>query len=134
MGIISWDDFRRGILAIFIIVPTIISSIYFSSALQSYGLTGADLWGLQRKDIPNDVIEPLLNLRSQKYFFKYKLMHEIKSRISNQELFQRYEQEIENQISIIPHHATEYFFLGFLVLIFGVFGYIINKLFPDDII
>ena len=60
-------------------------------------------------------------------------MNEVKSRIPNQELFKRYNQDIENQISIIRQPALEYFFLGFLALIYGSLGFIFNKVFPDAI-
>ena len=129
MRIVSLGDILRGLFALFIIVPTIILSIYLSSALQSYILTGSDLWSLQKKSVPNVLIESLYEIQSEKYFFKYKLMNSVESKISNPELFKKYKQEIENQISIVPLPAIEYFFLGFLALIYGVFGYIFRKLF-----
>ena len=133
MGIISFDDIRRGVLSFFLIAPTVLLSIYLSSALQRYSLNGLDLWDLQRKNVPSTVINSLNELRLKKYFFKYKLMNEVKSRIPNSELFKRYNQEIESQISITPQPALEYFFLGFLALIYGLLGFIFNKLFHDGI-
>jgi len=129
MGVISLGDILRGFLSFFLIAPTIVLSIYLSSALQSYILTGSDLWSLQKKSVPNVLIESLYEIQSEKYFFKYKLMNSVESKISNPELFKKYKQEIENQISIVPLPAIEYFFLGFLALIYGVFGYIFRKLF-----
>ena len=89
MGIISFDDIRRGVLSLFLVVPTILLSIYLSSALQSYSLNGEDLWDLHRKNVPNAEIDLLHELRLQKFFFKYKLMNEVESRIANPELFKR---------------------------------------------
>ena len=133
MGIISFGDIRKGVLSIIIIAPTILLSIYLSSALQSYSLNGSDLWNLQRKNVPNAVVDSLHELRFKKFFFKFNLMNEVKSRIPNQELFKRYNQDIENQISIIRQPALEYFFLGFLALIYSSLGFIFNKVFPDAI-
>ena len=131
MVIISLGDIRKGVLSLFLIVPTILLSIYLSPALQCYSLTGSDLWNLQRGNVPNVVIDSLNELRAKKFFFKYKLMNEVKSRIPNPELFRMYKGEIENQISIIPQTALEYLFLGFLALIYGFLDFTIRRFFPE---
>ena len=59
-------------------------------------------------------------------------MNEVESRIANPELFKRYNQEIENQITKITQPALEYYFLGFLALIYGILGFIFKKFFPEE--
>jgi len=130
---ISFSDIRRLILAFFLILLTTIFSVYFRSVFQSYSLSVSDLSELKTKNIPDIVIKPLHELQRQKFFFKYQLMNEARSIIQNQDLFQRYAQEIKTQISIVPQPAIEYFFLGFLAFFFWVFGFICKIFLPDDL-
>ena len=78
MGIITWGDIRRGMLAIVLVIaPTVLLGTYLAPALQSYQITGPDLWELKRKQVPDAVIKPLHVLRLKLYFFKFKLMSEV---------------------------------------------------------
>ena len=91
MGIITWGDLRRGTLArVLVIAPTVLLGTYLAPALQSYQITGPDLWELKRKQVPDAVIEPLHELRLKPYFFKFRLMSEVESRISNPALYKKY--------------------------------------------
>ena len=94
MNIITWGDIRRGILAIvLVIIPTVLLGIYIGPALQSYQITGAGLWELKRTGVTDEVIEPLHVLRLKPFFFKFKLMSEVESRIDNPELFKKYKKK-----------------------------------------
>ena len=74
MEIITWDDIRRGTLAIvLVIVPTVLLGTYMAQALQSYQITGPGLWELKRKGTPDALIEPLHELRLKPFFFKFRL-------------------------------------------------------------
>ena len=95
MEIITWDDIRLGTLAIvLVIVPTVLLGTYIAPALQSYQITGPGLWELKRKGAPDALIEPLHELRLKPFFFKFRLMSEVESRISDADLFKKYEKKI----------------------------------------
>lgn len=130
MEIISWFDIRRAALAIFVVIlPTILLSIYITSALQMYHINGASLWQLKKKNVPDEVIEPLHELRLKEYFFKYRLMNAIESRISNSDLYKKYKISIVNQINIVPMPAVEYIFLLILSLFYGILWILSRKYF-----
>ena len=98
MGIITWGDIRSGTLAIvLVIVPTILLGTYLASALQSYQITGPGLWELKREQVPDAVIEPLHELRLKPYFFKFRLMSEVESRISDPALYKKYKTKLEKK-------------------------------------
>ena len=112
MKIITWGDIRRGTLAIvLVVIPTVLLGTYIKPALQSYQITGPGLWQLKRTYVPDEVIEPLHVLRLKPFFFKFRLMNEVESRIDNPELFKKYKNKIERQLQKIPIPAVEYFFL-----------------------
>ena len=115
MKIITWGDIRRGTLAVvLVIIPTVLLGTYIGSALQSYQITGPGLWQLKRTYVPDEVIEPLHVLRLKPFFFKFRLMNEVESRIDNPELFNKYKNKIERQLQTIPILAVEYIFLATL--------------------
>ena len=121
--IFTWDDIRRGTLAILlVIIPTVLLGTYIGPALQSYNITGPGLWELKRANVPDEVIGPLQEPRLQPFFFKFRLLNEIKSRIANPELFNKYQKRIEVQIQIIPKSAVEYIFLAIIALYYFVYG------------
>jgi hypothetical protein len=69
MDIINWGDFRRGTLAILlVIIPTLLLSNFIEPALQSHQITGPGLWQLKLSKVPDTVIEPLHVLRLKPYF------------------------------------------------------------------
>ena len=132
MKIITWGDIRRGILAIvLVIIPTVLLSIYIGVALQSYQITGPGLWQIKRTNVPDVVIEPLHVLRLKPFFFKFRLMDEVDSRIDNPKLFNKYKKQIERQLKTIPIPAKEYIFLLTLALYYFVLWYITRKWFLD---
>ena len=136
MGIITWGDLRRGTLAIVLVIaPTVLLGTYLVPALQSYQITGHGLWELKRKQVPDAVIEPLHELRLKKYFFKFRLMSEVESRISDPALYKKYKKKIERLISgnlsILPMPAIEYIFLAALAAYYGVLWFGTRKWFPD---
>ena len=130
--IFTWGDIRRGTLAIvLVIIPTVLLGTYIGAALQSYHITGQGLWELKRTKVPDEVIEPLHELRIQPFFFKFRLVSEIKSRIANPELFNKYQKKIEGQIQIIPKSAVEYIFLAIIALYYLVLWYTTRRWFPN---
>ena len=136
MGIITWGDLRRGTLAIVLVIaPTVLLGTYLAPALQSYQITGPGLWELKRKQVPDAVIEPLHELRLKPYFFKFRLMSEVESRISDPALYKKYKKKIERLISgnlsILPMPAIEYIFLAALAAYYGVLWFGTRKWFPD---
>ena len=132
MKIITWGDIHRGTLAIvLVIIPTVLLSTYIRPALQSYQITGPGLWQLKRTYVPDEVIEPLHVLRLKPFFFKFRLMNEVESRIDNPELFKKYKNKIERQLQKIPIPAVEYIFLTTLALYYFVLWYTTRKWFPD---
>ena len=132
MKIITWGDIRRGTLAIvLVIIPTVLLGTYIEAALQSYQITGPGLWQLKRTNVPDEVIEPLHVLRLRPFFFKFRLMSEVESRIDNAELFNKYKNKIERQLQTIPIRAVEYIFLATLALYYFVLWYTTRKWFPD---
>ena len=132
MKIITWGDIRLGTLAIvLVIIPTVLLGTYIGLALQSYQITGPGLWQLKRTNVPNEVIEPLHVLRLKPFFFKFRLMNEVESRIDNPELFKKYKNKIERQLQKIPIPAVEYIFLTTLALYYFVLWYKTRKWFPD---
>ena len=91
MKIITWGDIRRGTLAIvLVIIPTVLMGTYIGAALQSNQITGPGLWQLKRTNVPDEVIKPLHELRLKPFFFKFRLMSEVESRIDNPELSNNY--------------------------------------------
>ena len=132
MKIITWGDIRRGTLAVvLVIIPTVLLSTYIWPVLQSYQITGPGLWQPKRKNVPDEVIEPLHALRLKPFFFKFRLMSEVESRIDNLELFNKYKNKIERQLQKIPISAVEYIFLATLALYYFVLWYTTRKWFPD---
>ena len=132
MKIITWGDIRRGTLAIvLVVIPTVLLGTYIGPALQSYQITGPGLWQLKRTYVPDEVIEPLHVLRLKPFFFKFRLMKEVESRIDNPELFKKYKNKIERQLQEIPIPAVEYIFLTTLALYYFVLWYTTRKWFPD---
>ena len=132
MKIITWGDIRRGTLAIvLVIIPTVLLGTYIGAALQSYQITGSGLWHLKQTNVPDEVIEPLHVLRLKPFFFKFRLMNEVESRIDNPELFKKYKNKIERQLQKIPIPAVEYIFLTILALYYFVLWYTTRKWFPD---
>ena len=132
MNIITWGDIRRGTLAIVIvIIPSVFLGTYIGPALNSYQITGNSLWQLKRTNVPDKVIEPLHVLRLKPFFFKFRLMSEIESRIDNPELFNKYKNKIERQIQTNSMPALEYIFLTTLALYYFVLWYTTRKWFPD---
>ena len=135
MKLITWGDIRRGLLAIvLVIIPTVFLATYIPQqllALQSYQITGPGLWQLKRTNVPDEVIEPLHVLRLKPFFFKFRLMSEVESRIDNPELFNKYKNKIERQLQTIPIPAVEYIFLATLALYYFVLWYTTRKWFPD---
>ena len=94
MKIITWGDIRRGTLAIVLaIIPTFLLGTYIGPVLQSYHITGPGMWKLKRANVPDEVIGPVHELRLQPFFFKFRLISEIKSRIANPELFNKYQKK-----------------------------------------
>ena len=136
MKLITWGDIRKGLLAIvLVIIPTVLLGTYIGPALQSYQITGPGLWQLKRTNVPDEVIEPLHVLRLKPFFFKFRLMNEVESRIDNPELFNKYKNKIERQFqtgdSTIPMPAEDYIFLATLALYYFVLWYAKRKWFPD---
>ena len=132
MKIITWGDIRRVTLAIvLVIIPTVLLGTLIRPALQSYQITGPGLWQLKRTNVPDKVIEPLHVLRLKPFFFKFRLMSEVESRIRNPELFNKYKNEIESELETIPLPAAEYIFLATLALYYFVLWYTTRKHFPD---
>ena len=132
MEIITWGDIRRGTLAIvLVIVPTVLLGTYMGRALQSYQITGPGLWELKRKGAPNALIEPLHELRLKPFFFKFRLMNEVESRISDADLFKKYEKKIERQISGISMPAVEYIFLAVLAAYYWILWFVTRRWFPN---
>ena len=132
MKIITWDDIRRGTFAIvLVIIPTVLLGTYIGTALQSYQITGPGLWQLKRTNVPDEVIVPLHVLRLKPFFFRFRLMSEVESRIDNPALFNKYKNKIKRQLQTIPIPAVEYIFLVTLALYYFVLWYTTRKWFPD---
>ena len=132
MKIITFDDIRRGTLAIvLVIIPTVLLGTYIGPALQSYQITGPGLWQLKLTNVPDEVIEPLHELRLRPFFFKLRLMSEVESRIENPDLFKKYKNKIEQQLQTIPIRAVEYIFIAILALYYFVLWYTTRKWFPE---
>ena len=94
MDIINWGDFRRGTLAILlVIIPTLLLSNFIEPVLQSHQITGPGLWQLKLSKVPDTVIEPLHVLRLKPYFFKFRLMNEIELRIADPALYKKYKKK-----------------------------------------
>ncbi len=130
MEIITWGDLRRGTSAILLVViPTVLLGTYISPALQSYHITGPGLWQLKLDNVPDEVIEPLHLIRLKPFFFKFRLMNKVESRIDNPELFNKYKNKIERQLQPIPLPAVEYIFLATLALYYFVLWYATRKWF-----
>ena len=132
MDIINWGDIRRGTTAIIlVIIPTVLLGTYIASILQSHQITGPGLWELKRIKVPDAVIEPLHELRGKPYFFKFRLMGEVESRITDSVLYSKYKNKIEAQISNIAMPAVEYIFLVTLAVYYWILWFSTRKYFPD---
>ena len=132
MKIITRGDLRRGTLAIvLVIIPTVLLGNYIGVALQSYQITGPGLWQLKQKNVPDEVIEPLHALRLKPFFFKFRLMSEVESKIDNPELFNKYKNKIELLLQTTGMPAQEYIFLITLALYYFVLWYTTRKWFSD---
>ncbi len=132
MKLVTWGDIRRGTLAIvLVIIPTVLLSIFIGSALQSYQITGPGLWEMKQNNVADEVIDHLHVLRLKPFFFKFRLMSEVESRIDNAELFKKHKKEIERQLQKIPIPALEYIFLATLALYYFVLWYTTRRWFPQ---
>jgi len=132
MGIISWADIRRGTLAIILVIlPTYFLSVYLTPHLITYHISESDLWELERENVPNTVTKPLHEIGLEKFFFKYRLMSLVESRISNKELYNIYENKIANKISDSPIWGVEYFFLIILGSFYWFLWFFTRKFFPE---
>ena len=132
MDIINWGDFRRGTLAILlVIIPTVLLSNFIEPALQSHQITGPGLWQLKLSKVPDTVIETLHVLRLKPYFFKFRLMNEIELRIADPALLKKYKKKIESQITSISMPAVEYIFLVTLAAYYWILWFLTRKYFPD---
>jgi len=132
MDIINWGDIRRGTLAIvLVIIPAVLLGTFMAPALQSHRITGPGLWELKRSKVPDGVIEPLHVLRLKPYFFKFRLMNEVESRIADPVLYKKYKKKIEAQISTISMPAVEYIFLVTLAAYYWILWFSTRKYFPD---
>ena len=133
MKIITWGDIRRGTLAIvLVIIPSVLIGTFIEPALQSYQITGPGLWELKRTNVPDEVIEPLQVLRLKPFFFKFRLMIEVESKIANPELFDKYKEKIALQFQIIPIPAVEYIFLVTLTFYYFVLWYTTRSWFQAE--
>ena len=132
MDIINWGDIRRGTTAIvLVIIPTVLLGTYMAPALQSHQITGPGLWQLKLIKVPDEVIEPLHALRVKPYFFKFRLLSEVESRIADPVLYNKYKNKIEAQISTIAMPAEEYIFLVTLAAYYWILWFSTRKYFPD---
>ena len=132
MGIITRGDFRRALFAlVLVIIPTVLLGTFLAQTLQRYQITGPGLWELKRKGAPDALIEPLHELRLKPFFFKFRLMSEVESRISDADLFKKYEKKIERQISGIAMPAVEYIFLAILATYYWILWFVTRRWFPD---
>ncbi|GIT72873.1 MAG: hypothetical protein Ct9H300mP28_26870 [Pseudomonadota bacterium] len=117
MKIITWGDIRRGTLAIvLVIIPTVLLGTYIGPALQSFNYRSG-LWQLKAQ-CSHEVIEPLHVLRLKPFFFKFRLMNEVESRIDNPELFNKYKNKIERQLKRFPFLCGIYFSCHLSVILF----------------
>ena len=120
MSFINWGDIKRSIFAIFIIIlPTIILGTYLDPILQRHQITGTGLWNLKLSNTPDLVIEKLQILRLKPYFFKFRLMNDIESRIGDEILYKKIKKNIESQISVVAMNGVEYIFI--IILAFYYF-------------
>ena len=132
MNIINRSDIRRGTLAIvLVIIPTVLLGTYMAPALQSHQITGPGLWQLKLSKVPDSVIEPLHRMRLKSYFFKFRLMNEVESRIADPALYNKYKKKIESHISAIPMPAVEYLFLFTLAAYYWILWFLTRKYFPE---
>ena len=132
MDIINWGDIRRGTIAILlVIIPTVLPCTYMMRALESHQITGPSLWQLKRTKVPDAVIEPLHELRLKPYFFKFRLLGEVESRIADPALYYKYKKKIEAQISPIPMPGVEYIFLVTLAAYYWILWFSTRKYFTD---
>ena len=131
MKIITWGDIRRGTLAIvLVIIPSVLIGTFIEPTMQSYQITGPGLWELKQNNVPDEVIEPLQVLRLKPFFFKFRLMFEVESKIANPELFDKYKKKIALQFQTIPIPAVEYIFLVTLTFYYFVLWYTTRSWFP----
>ena len=131
MDIINWGDIRRGTIAIVLLLYQLYCWYIHAPALQSHQITGPGLWQLKRTKVPDAVIEPLHELRVKPYFFKFRLMGEVESRIADPVLYNKYKNKIEAQISTIAMPAEEYIFLVTLAAYYWILWFSTRKYFPD---
>ena len=133
MKIISKDEIIKTFLYLsFLIFPTILISEFLPSALQNYSLTGNDLWELKSKNLPEELIESLHDIKNKEYFFKYKLMNEVESKISSHKQYKKNEKSIENQITKIQKPLIEFYFLGFLAFYYYIFLMFSRKFYKSN--
>ena len=132
MGIITRGDIRRALLAfVLVIIPTILLGTFLALTLQRYQITGPGLWELKLKGAPDVLIEPLHELRLKPYFFKFRLMGEVESIISDAALFKKYKKTIEQQISVKSMPGVEYIFLAVLVAYYLILWFLTRRWFTD---
>jgi hypothetical protein len=122
----TWLEIRRGILVlIFILAPAVILSSYLPAWIQSYHITGEALWGLKRKGVPDEVIQPMLKMRGPTYFFKSSLLAEVEKKIPADQ-FKKHRIRIERSLTAIPIENSRYFFLPILVIFYGIVWWFIR--------
>ena len=108
-----------------VLAPAVILSTYLPGWIHSYHITGEALWGLKRKGMPDEVIQPMLKMRGPTYFFKSSLLEEVEKNIPP-EFFKKYHKKIKHSLTAIPVENSRYFFLPVLVLFYGVVWWFIR--------
>ena len=122
----TWLEIRRGVLVLMLVLaPAAILSTYLPGWIQSYHITGENLWGLKRKGMPDEVIQPMLKMRGPTYFFKNSLLEEVEKNIPP-ELFKKHHKKIKRSLTAIPVEDSRYFFLPVLILFYGVVWWFIR--------
>ena len=122
----TWLEIRRGILVlILILAPAVILSSYLPAWIQSYHIAGEALWGLKRKGVPDEVIQPMLKMRGPTNFFKSSLLAEVEKKIPADQ-FKIHHIRIERSLTAIPIENSRYFFLPILVIFYGIVWWLIR--------
>ena len=130
MVIISWSDIRRVAIGIILVILPTFSLSYLIPHLKTYHLSESNLLELKKENVPSSVTEPLNEIGPEKFFFKYRLLSLIESRISNPTLYNIYENKIENQISSSTIWGVEYFFLVILGGFYLILWFFTRRFFP----
>ena len=116
----TWLDVRRGLIVlVLIIAPAVMLSNYLPGWIQSYQISGEALWKMKKRGLPDEIIQPMLQMKGPIYFFKHSMLSEVQKKVP-EDLFEKHHKRIAGALAPIRIEGSEYFFLPVLAVFYFI--------------